>query len=138
MSSILKMKEPVNEEKIMPRHYDAVLEEILSHLPVGSRVEHLEEQLLKIAGEQEKKGIFYEAFPIHPQYGYSRKLLEHLDMLHLGGALINSGLDFQYEEITTWIQRQARKYAYQLTEQERRELQEMAAKLDYAPPRGRS
>ena len=123
------------KQEVMHRDYDAVLEEILSHLPVSSTVEHLEKQLLKIAGEQEKKGIFRRAFPIHPQYGYSRKLLEHLDMLHLGGALINSGLDFQYEKITPWIHEQARKYAHQLTDQERQELKEMAAKITYAPPR---
>jgi hypothetical protein len=131
------MSEFVKQEKAMPRHYDAVLEEILSHLPVGSTVVRLEEQLLKIARTAEKKGVFHRAFPIHPQYHYSKKLHEHLNMLHLGGALINSGLDFQYEEITPWIQRQARKYAHQLMDQERQELQEMAAKLDYAPPRNK-
>ncbi|MDP3639887.1 MAG: hypothetical protein Q8R53_01655 [Nanoarchaeota archaeon] len=128
------MRGPVNQEKVM---HDAVLEEILSHLPVGSTVERLEEQLLKIARRQERGEIFQRAFPIHPQYGYSRKLLEHLDMLHLGGALINSGLDFQYEEITPWIQRQARKYAHQLTDQERQELKEIAAEIAYAPPRNK-
>lgn len=101
----------------MPPDRTVVLAELLSHIPVGSRIGKLDDKVLEVIKKEPEGSLLKQCFPVHPIYGDSPRFQDAFDLLRMGGSLaLWSSSWYETDEITGILHAFARKHRDELSQ----------------------